>query len=222
MTNRPPITHLLAITLALAALAAGAWFYTNANEPVEGIPDVVTTPNEGEAPTDPAACALAGGVWNECASACPPDAEACILMCVQKCEGLGDGMTIVEAYFPNEIENPGAEDCSAVYPVRRAVAPMGAGGPLGGALRALLGGPRDQESQEGYFTSIPEGVSVESIAFADGVMRVDFSEELAAVAGSCRVQSIRAQIERTLMQSGDVKEVVITVDGGDPDEALQP
>lgn len=38
MKNRPPITHLLAIAAALAALAAGAWFYTNASDAVEGLP----------------------------------------------------------------------------------------------------------------------------------------------------------------------------------------
>lgn len=41
MKNRPPVTHLLAIALALAALAMGAWMYTNANDPVEGIPDAM-------------------------------------------------------------------------------------------------------------------------------------------------------------------------------------
>ncbi|MEK7545611.1 MAG: hypothetical protein AAB554_00870 [Patescibacteria group bacterium] len=94
MKERPPITHLLAIALALAGLAVGAWFYTNALDQVEGIPDAANAELPSEEPvTDRSSCEEAGGTWNECASACPPDAEACILMCVQKCEGLEGGIS---------------------------------------------------------------------------------------------------------------------------------
>lgn len=112
MKRRLPLTHLFAITAALVVLAAGVWFYTNANEPVEAVPPAgqlqdrqqagtSTTPvapgdvapvsggrgSGGEpAITTKAACEAAGGTWNECASPCAPDAEICIEMCVQKCE----------------------------------------------------------------------------------------------------------------------------------------
>lgn len=33
-----------------------------------------------------ASCKAAGGNWNSCASACPPDAEACIEICIEQCE----------------------------------------------------------------------------------------------------------------------------------------
>src|SRR5688572_28867930 len=224
MRNNPPITHLLAITLALAALAAAAWFYTNANEPVEGIPEGMTEglPEE-EAPASRAACEDAGGVWNECASACPPDAEACILMCVQKCEGLGEGEAVVDVYFPNSKLDPDHLDCSVVFPVRRAIrADAGVGGEGRAALEALLKGPTEEEKEAGYFTSLPEGVALESFALAKAEARADFSSELHAVAGSCRVLSIRAQVERTLEQFTEVSSVVISIDGGSPDEALQP
>src|SRR3989338_6288790 len=85
MQNRPPITHLLIISLTLAALAIGAWFYTNANEAVEGLPErtgldaasdgappVVTPKVPGTAavpgtsgpvvaPSDKESCVVAGG-----------------------------------------------------------------------------------------------------------------------------------------------------------------
>lgn len=221
MRNSPPITHLLAITLALAALAAGAWFYTNANEPVEGIPQGMNEAPPEEIPASRAACEDAGGVWNECASACPPDAEACILMCVQKCEGLGEGEAVVDVYFPNAKRDPDHLDCSVVFPVRRAIR-TDAGGEGRAALEALLKGPTDEEKEAGYFTSLPEGVSLESFAMAKAEARADFSGELRAVAGSCRVQSIRAQVERTLEQFPEVTSVAISIEGGDPDEALQP
>ena len=80
------LKHLLAILLAIAALAGLAWFYTNANEPVAGLPVSEPQTLGSQTPDTPEACAKAGGVWNECASACPPDAQACIQMCVRKCE----------------------------------------------------------------------------------------------------------------------------------------
>jgi len=57
---------------------------------------------------------------------------------------------------------------------------------------------------------------------AKATARADFSEELRAVAGSCRVLSIRAQIEKTLEQFSEVSSVRISIEGGDPAEALQP
>jgi len=220
MKNRFQLTHLLAIGIALAALAAGAWFYTSASDPVEGIPETFETPAD-DAPADQAACEEAGGVWNECASACPPDAEACILMCVQKCEGIGDdGKQVVFAYFPNSQLDPDHMDCSVTFPVKRAITDD----PdleASAALEALLQGPTDAEKAEGYFTSIPEGVELDSLTMRKATAHADFSKELAAVAGSCRVLSIRAQIEETLMQFPDVTSAVISVDGSFED-ALQP
>ncbi|HTK59891.1 MAG TPA: GerMN domain-containing protein [Candidatus Baltobacteraceae bacterium] len=219
MTNRPPITHLLAITLTLAALAAGAWFYTNANDPVEGIPESVEAPADGM-PAGQAACEEAGGVWNECASACPPEAEACTLNCVQKCEGLGEGEQVVFVYYPNSQMDPDHLDCSVVFPVKRAITDD----PdleASAALKAMLMGPTDAEKAEGYFTSLPDGVALDSLTMRKATAHADFSKELSAVAGSCRVLSIRAQIEETLMQFPGVTSAVISVDGNFKD-ALQP
>jgi len=222
MTNRPPFTHLLAITLALAALAAGAWLYTSASDPVEGIPE--PPPAVEESPADRQACEEAGGVWNECASACPPDAEACILMCVQKCEGLGEGEAVVDVYFPNSKLDPDHLDCSKVFPVKRAILTGGSPGAHdSGPLYRLLAGPTEEERAVGYFSSLPEDVTLVRF-WNDGTrFEADFSKELAKVAGSCRVLSIRSQIETTIRaEFPDVKDIVITIEGGDPGEALQP
>lgn len=221
MTKRPPLTHLSAILLGLALLAAGAWWYTNADDPVRGIPE---TPIVEDAPTGQAACEAAGGVWNECASACPPDAEACILMCVQKCEGLGEGEAVVEAFFPNSELDPGHLDCAKVFPVRRAIRTDG--GPAAreyGTLEGLLRGPTEAEREAGYFSSLPDGVRVIRISNDGSRFEVDFSAELAKVAGSCRVESIRSQIETTVKTAfPDVKEVVIAIEGVKRGEELQP
>ncbi len=221
MKNRPPITHLIAITLALAALAAGAWFYTNANEPVAGLPEGIEEGATEPAPADKEACEEAGGAWNECASACPPDAEACILMCVQKCEGIGgDGKQVIDVYFPNSQLDPDHLDCAVVFPVRRAIADD-ADTEARLALEAMLGGPTADEIAEGYFTSLPEGVQLDALTMRKATAHADFSAELSKVAGSCRVLSIRAQIEETLKQFPGVTSAVISVDGSFED-ALQP
>ena len=220
MTKRLPLTHLSAILLVLALLAAGAWWYTNANDPVEGIPEAA--PSVEDTPADEAAREAAGGVWNECASACPPDAEACILMCVQKCEGLGEGESVASAYYANSKLDPTHLDCSVVFPVRRA---LPADGPVDGpraALEALLRGPTEAEKEAGYFTSLPDDVGIRSFAVVAGVARVDFDAALGKVAGACRVGSVRAQVEETLKQYSAITSVVITVNGGAAGEALQP
>ena len=220
MPQRPTLTHLLAIGLALAALAAGVWYYTNASDPVPGLPENPQPIVVDEGPQAKEACEEAGGVWNECASACPPDAEACVLMCVQKCEGIDDGKQVVEVYFPNSALDPEHLDCSLVFPVRRAVIddPELEGR---AAVEALLAGPTEEEKAEGYFTPFPDGVTLETLTMQGATARADFSAELKQVAGSCRVLSIRAQIEETLMQFPEAATVIISVDGS-VDEALQP
>lgn len=82
--------------MGLALMAAGAWYYTNASDPVEGLP-ALAEPQARMAPETSDECAAAGGVWNECASACPPGSEVCTQVCVQECEGIGDDKKAVSA-----------------------------------------------------------------------------------------------------------------------------
>lgn len=224
MSKKVPLTHLTVIAAALLALAAGAYWYTASQDPVPGIPEELIDDAAPVAPATPdteKACEAASGAWNECGSACPdaPPGTACIQMCVPRCEGLGDGKTVVSLHFPNSALDPEHLDCTVVFPVRRAVSVED--GVEAAAVEALLGGPSDKEREAGYFTSFPDDVTLRSVALNEGILRVDFSKELKKVAGSCRVESIRAQVERTLMLLPGVKSVVISVDGK-VDEALQP
>ncbi|MDD5606453.1 MAG: GerMN domain-containing protein [Candidatus Pacebacteria bacterium] len=84
-------------------------------------------------------------------------------------------------------------------------------------LEELLKGPIEQ----GYFTSIPEGVKVQKISIEEGIARVDFSSELNEVAGSARVLAIREQIEKTLLQFSTIEQVIISIDDKIED-ILQP
>ena len=89
------------------------------------------------------------------------------------------------------------------------------------AIVALLEGVTDEEEDEGYSSSIPEGVELLSFSLEDGVATVDFSSDIEPNGGSAWVTLIRDQIEMTLTQFDSVEEVVIMVEG-DEEEVLQP
>ena len=89
-----------------------------------------------------------------------------------------------------------------------------AGGLESNALKALLKGPRPEERETDYYSSIPEGVELEQFEMQDGRAYVSFSAELERdVAGSARVQAIRKQIRLTLRQFEQIKTVEIAVEG---------
>lgn len=112
-----------------------------------------------------------------------------------------------------------AADCgvvaSSVHRVPKSVATAHA------AIAELLKGPDATDVSKGFGTSIPSSVTLKSITIDSGVAKVEFSGEIEA-GGSCRMQSIRAQIESTLKQFPTVTAVVITSEGRTAAESLQP
>lgn len=126
----------------------------------------------------------------------------------------------VRVYFQNSTLDP-STSCDLVFPVTREVSSKTQ--IYRAAIEALLGGPNAEELEAGYNTSLPQRVTLRSVAAdADGTVRADFDDRLdRGVGGSCRVIAIREQIERTLKQFPEVREVVISVEG-EVDEALQP
>lgn len=87
------------------------------------------------------------------------------------------------------------------------------------SIEELLKGTNHTESDQGFFSEIPEGVRLNSIQIENQQATVDFSQELNQAAGSCRVSLIQAQITETLKHFESVDTVVITAEG---QEALQP
>jgi len=105
--------------------------------------------------------------------------------------------------------------------------------PAEAALESLLAGP-----PSGYRTAIPtpeevaeypgrrpdwgERVRLLDLTVKDGVATANFSQEMQAYGGgSARVQAIREQITKTLLQFPTIDEVCIAVDG-EVETALQP
>lgn len=112
-----------------------------------------------------------------------------------------------------------ATDCglvaSSVHRVPKSVATAHA------AMSELLRGPDATDASKGFGTSIPSFVTLKSITIDSGVAKVEFNSNI-EVGGSCRMQSIRAQIESTLKQFPTVTSVVITSEGRTAAESLQP
>lgn len=127
---------------------------------------------------------------------------------------------IVKVFFGNQQLDPAALDCAKVFPVDREIAKTTAVG--WAALEELLKGPDFLNQQNGYFSSINQGVKINSLEIKDGLAKVDFDEQLEnQLAGSCRVTAIRAQITETLKQFASVETVEISINGRTED-ILQP
>jgi hypothetical protein len=126
----------------------------------------------------------------------------------------------VKLYFPNTVKDPEMLDCGKVFMVERVIpkTPTVARA----TIDELLKGPTEAEKNDGFITSLNSGVKVQRLVVENGVAEVDFDEQLQfQVGGSCRIQSIRAQIRETLMQFPTVNDVVISIDG-ETEEILQP
>jgi len=132
--------------------------------------------------------------------------------------GVADAVRI-KVYFQRAGFGDG--DCSVVSPVERLVSSRDS--IYRSALEELLKGPTDEERADGLTTTVPIRVSVKSVAAdAAGTVTADFNAALdRGVAGSCRVGAIRAQIDNTLRQFPEVRDVIIAVEGN-VEEALQP
>lgn len=82
------------------------------------------------------------------------------------------------------------------------------------SLVELLGGTNDSDKRQGAITQIPTGVVINSFKQTGSTVAVDFSQALQqGVAGSCRVQAIRAQITNTLKQFLGIDNVIISING---------
>jgi hypothetical protein len=133
----------------------------------------------------------------------------------------GDGgMVTLKVYFGNSKVDPNAEECDKVYAVDRQVDHTAA--VARAALEELLQGPTVAEKSQGFFTSINNGVKINSLTIDKGLASVDFDKQLEeAVGGSCRVAAISAQITQTLRQFPTVQNIIISIDGR-AEDILQP
>ena len=127
--------------------------------------------------------------------------------------------SVVKVFFNNNKIDP-EFSCNKVFPVEREISKTEA--VARAAIEELLKGPTSKEKSEGFFTSINPGVKIQKLTIEDGVVKIDFDEQLEfQVGGSCRVAAIRAEISQTLKQFPTVKEVIISINNRTED-ILQP
>lgn len=133
-------------------------------------------------------------------------------------EKSADKMTI-KVYFNNSNLDP-EYSCNKVFSVNRQIEATQSVAKA--ALTELLAGTTEEEKNDGFFTSINQGVAIQKLTIENGVAKVDFDEKLEEqVGGSCRVSAIRAQITETLKQFSTVDNVIISINGRTED-ILQP
>ncbi|PIT88539.1 MAG: hypothetical protein COU29_02045 [Candidatus Magasanikbacteria bacterium CG10_big_fil_rev_8_21_14_0_10_36_32] len=128
------------------------------------------------------------------------------------------GQTI-KVFFNNNKMDP-EFSCNKVFPVERKIKKTEA--VANASMEELLKGVTEEEKNNGFFTNINSGVKINSLDLNNGILKIDFDDEIEfQVGGSCRVTAIRAQIIETLKQFSTVKEVIISVNGR-VDDILQP
>ena len=87
------------------------------------------------------------------------------------------------------------------------------------AVRALLEGPSEVETEAGLTTAIPAGTRLLDLEITDRVATVNLSEEFASGGGSLSIQARVAQVVHTLTQFPTVEAVSFELEG-EPVEAL--
>lgn len=124
----------------------------------------------------------------------------------------------VNVYLPTV--NSANADCKTVAPVKRTILKTAAVAEA--ALRELTR-ITSTDTVNGMKTSLSDGTELVSLVVNSGNAKAAFNEFLDQnVGGSCRVTSIRSQIERTLTQYPTIKTVEISTQTKSADEALQP
>lgn len=123
----------------------------------------------------------------------------------------------VQLFFSSNKDE--GDQCVDVFPVTRTLPKSISAARL--LLEALVAGPTAEEAKAGHISPFPEWSRVESVNLKDGVVTVDFNEQLRNVGGACRVSAIRAGVEKTLKTLPGVERVEITA-AGSRELALQP
>ncbi len=80
-------------------------------------------------------------------------------------------------------------------------------------INYLLEGPTDEEKESGISTSIPEGVKLLGVKIRDGVVYLDFSEEIEEGGGTSLMETRLAQIVYTATQFPPADKVRLLING---------
>ncbi len=129
---------------------------------------------------------------------------------------------LANIYLSNSVKNPEMIDCEKVYSLERRIKKESETTAID-ALQFLINGPTEKEKELGYLDSlIPQSTSINYVKIEGESVVVDFGEEfLSITGGSCKVQTIRAEIEQTVKQFYPDYNIIISANGN-IEEVLQP
>ena len=130
---------------------------------------------------------------------------------------------VVSIYYASTKEDPNGLNPDTTYPSKVKISADNREDVAKKALEMLISGPKENQKDEGFYTSIPENTSVNYVKFKDNKVIADFSKNLNSGGGSFDMTQRRSQIENTLRSIYPDKdiEIAISVDGSE-DQALQP
>lgn len=125
----------------------------------------------------------------------------------------------VKLFYYNRMADPDVS-CSddAVQSVEREIGITKS--PIKDTMELLIRGEiSDAERDAGFMSEFPiEGLKLKGVNLKEGVLSVEFADSMNKTGGgSCKVNLMRAQIEKTAKQFAEVEEVKIL-----PEEAFQP
>lgn len=130
---------------------------------------------------------------------------------------------VVSVYYASTKEDPDGVNPENTYPSEVKISADNREDVAKKALEMLISGPKDNEKDKGFYTSIPSNTSVNYVKFKDNKVIADFSKNLNSGGGSFDMTQRRSQIENTLRSIYPDKdvEIAISVDGSE-EQALQP
>ena len=130
---------------------------------------------------------------------------------------------VVSIYYASTKEDPDGLKPDTTYPSEVKISADNREDIAKKALEMLISGPKENQKDEGFYTSIPSTTSVNYVKFEDNKVIADFSKNLNSGGGSFDMTQRRSQIENTLRSIYPDKdiEIAISVDGSE-EQALQP
>jgi len=114
----------------------------------------------------------------------------------------------IELYFGNSKKDPLSEDCTAVFPVERKILALFDPADL---LHLLIQGPSASEKEQGYFSSLPFGASINHIEKKNNQILIDFQS--LHTGGACQIDGILSEINHTLLSAYPGYSIVVTENG---------
>lgn len=85
--------------------------------------------------------------------------------------------------------------------------------PLQYTITQLLIGPSEQESTQGFFSEIPKGTRLLSVANRDNTIRINLSQQFSSGGGSNSMQQRLAELTQTVLAVEKVKPVYVDIEG---------